>query len=100
MTQKFTALELAVLNLMKANLEISLRTNSQNRHAHVINEVTREDFHTIINEVVPCEPETLKLTANMLAHEGLLAPVYNERTGKKEGFLITKEGLVALRSTL
>lgn len=99
MPQKYDSLELAILNLMRTNLALVIINESKENPADRKQEVTPENFHSTINNVVPCQPDELILTAKMLCHEGLLRMDFNAVTGAHEGFSITKEGLLAVRTS-
>lgn len=97
MPQKYDSLELAILNLMRTNLALVTINDSKDNPTERKQEVTPENFHAVINNVVPVQPDELTLTAKMLAHEGLMRMEFDDKTGKENGFTITKEGLIALR---
>lgn len=99
MAQNFTRLEGAILTIMKAQLEILLSKGGfQNPVAQKYDTFLRSQFHPIINRVFACTPEEIAVSSEMLAREGLLEMRYNNQTGAEEGYIITKEGLIAARN--
>lgn len=99
MAKSYTRLEEAILVAMKAHLEESIRRGglgtSQARSYDVI---FRREIYSLINGTVPCAPEELAVAMEMLTWEGLLKAKFHEQTGNEEGYIITKEGLIAIRS--
>lgn len=99
MTGSYTRLESAILTVMKAHLEVVLRKGGfENPEAKKYDALLRSQIHSLINPTVPSTPEELAVTTEMLAREGLLEMRFNELNGKEEGHVITKEGLIAVRS--
>lgn len=98
MTQKYTPLELSILRYMRTSLELVLANRLIDSEDELASKVAVDNFHATVNKETACNPGELAVTANMLAAEGLLSPMFNDKTGKEEGYVISQEGLVALRS--
>lgn len=99
MNGSYTRLEGAILTVMKAHLEvILLRGGFETPEAKKYDALLRSQIHPLINTTVPCAPEELTVTTEMLAREGLLEMRFNDLNRKEEGYVITKEGLIAVRN--
>jgi hypothetical protein len=99
MTHSYTRLEEAILVAMKAHLEESVRRGGLGSPAgRSYHNAFKREIHSLINNTVPCTPEELAITMEMLTYEGLLRERFNESTGDEDGHHITKDGLIAVRS--
>lgn len=98
MTQKFTALEVSILRYMRASLELIIANRLIDSEDKLASKVAKDNFYAVVNKETACSVGELAVTTDMLACEGLLDPLFDDRTGKQEGYGISKEGLVALRS--
>lgn len=99
MVKSYTRLEQAILVAMKAHLEESFRRGGAGTpQARSYDVIFRREIHSLINGTVPCTPEELAVAMEMLTWEGLLQAKFHDQTGAEEGHIITKEGLIAIRS--